>query len=327
MIKVNFVISEDKNSRIFHDIFKRFTDTECEMKVKISERPVSDCDLFHYHRPQMEDVLVGPSVVTVHHDLSDPDRFVKYERFHDRYAEADKVICLNSIQQAILNNEKGIRNTIVIPHGYDDKVFTAKKRVVKKEKLTLGVVSKRYDRRFKGEVLLYELMNRLPPSKFEFLFVGEGRSEDAARAHGLGFSVRVFENLPYRIFSSLYDVIDILLMTSNFEGGPANLPEAIASGTPIASTHVGMAPDLIIEGENGLFLIGNPRADFKALYSLTENNFAQYYELLEGAARANTAITWQQVIERHHNCYMSILNESKVDFSNERSSRRVSKVG
>ena len=45
-------------------------------------------------------------------------------------------------------------------------------------KLKLGVISKRYDRRFKGEVYQEELMLRLDPERFSFIFVGAGRTED-----------------------------------------------------------------------------------------------------------------------------------------------------
>jgi glycosyltransferase involved in cell wall biosynthesis len=46
--------------------------------------------------------------------------------------------------------------------------------------------------------------------------------------------------------------LDLYLVTSRTEGGPKAILEAMATGVPIVSTKVGMAPDIIKEGYNGL---------------------------------------------------------------------------
>lgn len=48
-----------------------------------------------------------------------------------------------------------------------------------------------------------------------------------------------------------YHALDLYLVTSREEGGPMGLMESMASGVPVVSTCVGMAPDLIIDGESG----------------------------------------------------------------------------
>lgn len=48
-----------------------------------------------------------------------------------------------------------------------------------------------------------------------------------------------------------YHALDFYLMTSREEGGPMSLLEAMASGVPVVSTPVGMAPDLIEDGVTG----------------------------------------------------------------------------
>lgn len=171
---VNFVISQDKKSRIFSDIFRRYMDAEGLLRVVVSEKPIDDANVYHYHRPQMETSLSAPSVVTVHHDLEDPDPFVAYERFHARYKEADHIVCLNSLQQEFLR-KNGIEHTSIIPHGYDESLFTKKpiKAYDKNRKAVFGIISKRYPRRFKGEVYLYDLLNFLPPEEVRFVLVGE----------------------------------------------------------------------------------------------------------------------------------------------------------
>ncbi len=49
-----------------------------------------------------------------------------------------------------------------------------------------------------------------------------------------------------------YQALDLYLVTSREEGGPKALTEGLASGIPLVSTRVGMVPDLIVDGENGL---------------------------------------------------------------------------
>ncbi len=48
-----------------------------------------------------------------------------------------------------------------------------------------------------------------------------------------------------------YNVLDLYLVTSREEGGPKAILESMASSVPIVSTKVGMAPDIISNGENG----------------------------------------------------------------------------
>lgn len=48
-----------------------------------------------------------------------------------------------------------------------------------------------------------------------------------------------------------YHALDLYLVTSREEGGPMGLMESMASGVPVVSTAVGMAPDLIVDGVTG----------------------------------------------------------------------------
>lgn len=48
-----------------------------------------------------------------------------------------------------------------------------------------------------------------------------------------------------------YHALDLYLVTSREEGGPKGISEGMASGVPVVSTRVGMAPDLIVDGVTG----------------------------------------------------------------------------
>src|SRR5471030_1292698 len=103
---INHVMSADTPSKIFSDIlnyYKEFSGDD--IKIIESVRPIEGADIYHYHRPHLEKALKENSVVTVHHDINDSDKWLAYERFHERYKEARLVFCLNHDQQNILNNK------------------------------------------------------------------------------------------------------------------------------------------------------------------------------------------------------------------------------
>jgi len=306
-MRVNFVISDDKASKIFVDIFRRFMDSG-RVNVVVSNTPAPDCDIYHYHRAQIADDIRPKSVITVHHDIDDPDPFVHISRFLPKFRAAKVVICLNSCQQKRLD-DFGIKHTVRIPHGFDHSMLRKKplRGFDPNRKLTLGIISKRYSRRVKGEAYLHGLLDRLDPRKFSFLLVGEGRAEDAAHMRQLGFSVSVFDTLPYRLFQKAYEAIDALLMMSPYEGGPANIPEAIATGTPVFSSPIGLARDMVTDGANGVFLTGNPNRDAHALFRFANNDGQLYDRLVQGAHELTPCPTWDGVIAAHIRLYDQII--------------------
>ena len=309
-IKVNFVISKDLKSKIFHDIFKRYLQFDPNLlDVEISETPVEGADIYHYHRPHLEEELQTPAVVTVHHDPRDVDPWLDAKKFWTVYKQTARIVCLNSLQVEDLK-AVDLTNTTVIPHGYDQKIFSRSLKTFSSDrKLNLGIVSKRYDRRFKGDAYMYELFNRLDVDRFRLTFVGAGRSVDAKLARQFGFEVDVFEFLPYRIFGSLYHDMDFLLMVSTYEGGPANLPEALASSTPILCTNVGMVPDLLKDGENGVVLTGDINKDIEVFERISANKDGFTQGLFDGVHGSQTAISWEEVIALHILMYAEILTE------------------
>jgi glycosyltransferase involved in cell wall biosynthesis len=70
----------------------------------------------------------------------------------------------------------------------------------------------------------------------------------------------------------LYRKASVLLLTSDFEGTPNVVLEAMASGVPIVATRVGDVPELLCEGERGcLATAGDVDGLVSAIGSLLEN--------------------------------------------------------
>ena len=57
-----------------------------------------------------------------------------------------------------------------------------------------------------------------------------------------------------RELSRAYHALDVYVVPSRQEGGPKGVLEAMASGTPLVTTRVGQAPDLVESGRNGFIV-------------------------------------------------------------------------
>ncbi|MCK8066948.1 glycosyltransferase family 4 protein [Cobetia sp. 1CM21F] len=308
---VNHVMSSDAVSGIFEDIMNYFkTYASQDDEIIVSNKPVDNADIYHYHRPHLEKELKPNSICTVHHDLDETDHWLDYEKFHNIYQSSQLVVCLNSNQVNYLKN-RGIEHTVVIPHGYNDGVFNKSSSInmlKKKEKITLGVIAKRYGRKVKGEEYLYELAKKIDANVFDFILVGDGRSIDAKILRDYGFNVTLYEYLPYRIFGSLYREIDALLMLSLHEGGPANIPEAVVTGTPIIGNDIGMVSDYVINGYNG-YLLSSDLNDDLVIFDELKNNI-QRLKTNSFHVRSK-AKTWKNIVDIHFQEYSKVIEAGK----------------
>ncbi|WP_444921872.1 glycosyltransferase [Microbulbifer sp. CnH-101-G] len=304
-ITVNHVMSSDMHSAIFDAILGYFDTLKSDgFRHIVTIEPDSNADVYHFHRPNLAENIPENSICTVHHDLKDEDSWLDANSFIQAYRKCSFVVCLNSQQKNILNKEYGISKAVVIPHGVNkslfDRVIRNEKRLGSERKYTLGVISKRYGRMVKGEYRLYELAKRLSPELYSFVLVGAGRLKDAQLLQAQGFEVLCYSYLPYCLMPQIYAELDGLLMLSNFEGGPANLPEAIYAHTPIFSTRVGMAVDLIDAEKrlNGFFL----KEDFDEMASQINSYFTE-----EGKTINFTDVPdWQDIVSQYERLYLRI---------------------
>jgi len=84
------------------------------------------------------------------------------------------------------------------------------------------------------------------------LLTGPARGYMRQGLHALGVPYRHVQPEEHALMADCYRCLDLYLITSREEGGPHALLEALACGVPLVSTAVGMAPELIRSGENGV---------------------------------------------------------------------------
>jgi glycosyltransferase involved in cell wall biosynthesis len=134
------------------------------------------------------------------------------------------------------------------------------------------IACKRFDRFLSVLALLRKSLN----TTIKGIIVGEGplrlQLEQHAQALGLLSDVVEFKG-GVASMAPVYQKADICVLTSDYEGTPNVLLEAMACGLPIVATRVGGVPEVIREGENGLMVEPDDEASlYAALVSLTNDS-------------------------------------------------------
>ena len=60
-----------------------------------------------------------------------------------------------------------------------------------------------------------------------------------------GIPYKYFEMAPLKVLNELYNILDLYIVSSRIEGGPQAILECAATKTPILSTKVGVAPEVL----------------------------------------------------------------------------------
>lgn len=159
---------------------------------------------------------------------------------------------------------------------------------------SIPVQQKRYDIAFCGRLVankgLMELLQAVATLPSVWLVViGDGplRSSAQKRARALGIADRVdfagWLPAPEDVLKTLLQA-QVFVMNSRSEGGPRVLLEAMALGMPCIATPVGMAPEVIKDGYNGILTTGAPDDLARQIARLLAD--ASLRERIGSAARA-----------------------------------------
>lgn len=106
----------------------------------------------------------------------------------------------------------------------------------------------------KGHNLVVEAIANKPD--INLLIIGKGAMqkelENQIDQLGISSRVKIINNLPQVDLAKIYRKADLLVLASENEGCPNVLLEAQACGTPVISTNVGAAKDLMLQEVTGL---------------------------------------------------------------------------
>ncbi len=163
---------------------------------------------------------------------------------------------IDSVQNSKLYNQAKLIN---IPYPVDQNIFFPKKNfnsfkkfnLFKNDKIKIffGVFGNASDKR-KGLDLLIKSLNLIDPNLFELVIASKNEFDQSCK-----FKI---QNLNYieseKDLSKIYNICDIVVLTSRLDNLPNIALEAQSCGKPLVGYNVGGIPDIIKDNYNG-FLI------------------------------------------------------------------------
>lgn len=243
-------------------------------------------DVLHCHLPLAGVVgrfagrLAGVPVVYTEHNLM--------ERYHPWTRRAnlltwrlqERVVAVSQVVADSIRAHAGDRVPVeVVENGIDVQGFEPHFEDRQRVRQHLGIP---LDAPLVGQVAVFRRQKRLdlwletaagiaerrPDARF--LLVGDGplRGEVGRRVVNLGLADRVVlpglqeDPRPY------YAAMDVFLLSSDYEGLPLSVLEAMATGLPVVTTAVGGLPGVVNEGSTG-FLVPPGRPELLAERTLT----------------------------------------------------------
>lgn len=143
-------------------------------------------------------------------------------------------------------------------------------------------------------------------SRARLVFVGTGSLEAELRSEAsrLGLADRVDFLGARSDIPELLGAMDVFVLSSDWEGSPVALVEAMAAGLPVISTAVGGVPELFENGKEGcLVQPGDAFGLASAMLWLLHNNDARRLMGIAGAVRAKRKFDVEVMVRAYENLY------------------------
>lgn len=239
-------------------------------------------------------------ICTIHHiDINKFDKEDFYEL--DKYVDYYHVISEKTITELKKYTNKKIYS---IPFWVDDKKWfnIQNKKQLKKsfnlDERSYLVGSFQRDTE-KGKVLLPKLEKgpdiflniikklNISRSNLHIVLAGKRRGYLIKELKNLGINFSYFEMVNYSRLNELYNCLDLYIVSSRLEGGPAAIMECALTKTPIISTDVGIANKIL--SQKSIFLdenYENSKPDVELAFSnvqkyIIPEGFREYIKTFE----------------------------------------------
>lgn len=237
---------------------------------------------------------------------------------------ADKVVTLsNAVREFLMSDGIDAEKIEVIYQGFDFESFSAdendRKRIRKEFGLTegdfvIGTIGNFFPT--KGHRFLVsaakELLNKIPNLKL--FFVGESGDMKTLKKQiaELGLTDKVIFAGFRKDVNACMKAVDTVVHPSLSEAFCQVLIETMSVGTPLISTDVGGAKEVITDGESGwLIPAENVEAIVKAIGKVYNNRESSQEIALVGQKSVRARFTVEKMVNRQVECYEDWLEEKK----------------
>lgn len=176
----------------------------------------------------------------------------------------------------------------------------------------------------KGVDVFLEAMSSLAKSMDDLVVLLCGQAWEpeleAFRRAGIQVSHRGF--LPQRQLPAAYRALDVFVVASTVEGGPMTPFEALACGTPVVSTPVGMVRDWLRDGVHvSIVPPGQPEALTQAVRSVYDDPARARGLAAAGGELIRRRLKWSDVAGGYEEVYRAALEEAGIRPRESRSRR------
>ena len=237
----------------------------------------------------------------------------------------DSIICVSKMVKDSFGktlNERTSRKTVVINDsvsinilGESSKIDIRKLYNIPKEKFIVGNIANHTNAKdlFTLVDVLVELKYTLKKDNIVFVQIGEF-SKKTDRLKKYAIEKKVFKEIIFmdkiKNASSLNTQFDCFLLTSQREGGPTSLLEAMLIGIPVVSTKVGVVSDIIIDGVNGFSAeIKDSKSLARKTVELLNNDNLQKQFSERGKAIIKEKFTAKYIAQKTLEEYQNVLSK------------------
>lgn len=186
---------------------------------------------------------------------SEESEFFKRDKYVDRY----HVISMHTYRELKKLTKKPIT---YLPFWIDDKVFfyindknkIKQKWKVDKKDYLIGSFQRdsegknpKLPKLIKGPDIFFDIVKNIYSDKKEVRVILTGKKRDYLinRLEEDSIPFNYYENISMQEINELYNILDMYIVSSRLEGGPQAILESAITKTPIISTDVGIAPEVL----------------------------------------------------------------------------------
>ncbi len=290
---------------VFSSMIKEYQKYAPEFTIIPSINPLMDCDVYQHWRPvyrtsilyfermkyNIKNNVLRKGIHMIHDSLFDISR----ANTNYRIKNMDKfktIVCTSKEQYNYIKSRLSNIDVRYIPLGVSDFIIT-KDSINSQNKINIGYIGRSYSDGVKNEEKLLTIANAIDNKSFKFTILSPNMDIIINKLKALGFEVITNKD---GNFVNLYKNIDVVLITSKYEGTPLPLIESMKYGHTVLSTRVGEVPEHL--SSEYIFEQNNVEGFVNALNNINKNRSILEENRLINSEKVKN-LTWENHVKQY----------------------------